>query len=121
MLTPAKTTAHLHPTFNSGTILLPVPDSPPARSAEVVLSPELEPSASPLDHHPVPFSSALSIQNLVPSSSDHEITGSLDTAFFSGLELELLTSAAGDSNSFVSNSVPGLGPDNISILGLGIR
>ena len=96
--------------------MLPVPDSPPARSSEVVLSPELEPSASPFDHHSAPFSNALSIHNLVPSSSDHEITGSLDTAFFSGLELELLTSSAED---FVSHSVPGLGPDDNSIPGLG--
>ena len=99
--------------------MLPAPDSPPARSSEVVLSPELEPSASPFNHHSVPFSSGLSVQNLVPSSSDHKITGILNTAFFSGLELELLTSSAGDSNSSVSNSVPGLGPDDTSVSGLG--
>ena len=98
--------------------MLPVPDSPPARSAEVVLSPELEPSISPFNHHSAPFSSALSIQNLVPSSSEHEIIGSLDTVF-SGLGLELLTSSAGDGNSAVSNSVPGLGLNDNSIPGLG--
>ena len=98
--------------------MLPVPDSPPARSAEVVLSPELEPSISPFNHHSAPFSSAFSIQNLVPSSSEHEIIGSLDTVF-SGLGLELLTSSAGDSNSAVSNSVPGLGLNDNSIPGLG--
>ena len=116
MLSPAKNTTHWHLTFNSGTILLPVPDSPPARSAEVVLSPELEPSVSPFN---LPFSSALSIQNMVLSSSDHEITGSLDTVFSSGLELQLLTSSAGDSNSSVSNSGPGLGPDDNFFPGLG--
>jgi len=99
--------------------LLPVPDSPPGRSAEVVLSPELDPSAYLFNHHSVPFSSALSIQNLAPSSSDHEIPGSLDTVFSSGLELELLTSSAGDSNSSVSHSVPALGPDVNSIPGMG--
>ena len=95
--------------------MLPAPDSPPARSAEVLLSPELEPSVSPFNHHSAPFSSAPSIQNLVPYLSDQGITGSLDTVFSSGLQLELLTVSSGDSN----HSVPGLGPDDISIPGLG--
>ena len=89
--------------------MLPAPDSSPARSAEFLLSPELEPSVYPFNYHSAPFSSAPSIQNLVPSLSYQGITGSLDTVFSSGLQLELLTSSSGDSNY----SAPGLGPDEI--------
>ena len=95
--------------------MLPAPDSPPARSAEVLLSPELELSVSPFNHHSVSFSSAPSIQNLVPSLSNQGITSSLDTVFCSSLQLELLTGSSEDSN----HSVPGLGPDDNSIPVLG--